>query len=236
VVEITEINILSNTGTEKMLLALSRGCCDASSRINGPAFAAAAGVVAGGAYTFPVRARFIPPPLPSPLASRPAPAAPSLPPSPLQTLYVNKDDTIRVELWSSAVMSAYLGAVEMPAAACNGKVCSITLLGGKGPNAHSLIVGVLEASAAAKTLRVELKMRATLEGALEEGAAKAAPAGGGTAEAKPACTAHAGGGGGEAKHEGGAARAGGAKAERAAAKPEGGATHAGGAAPKPQPK
>ena len=65
--EILSVNIVSTAAgkDDKMLLALSRGCCDASSRINGPAFSAAAGgVVTGGAYTFP-------------------------------KLFVNKDDTIR---------------------------------------------------------------------------------------------------------------------------------------------
>ena len=58
-VEITEINVTSpatGLGTDKMLLAVSRGCCDASSRLNGPVFAAGVGPVTGSAYTFPVRA------------------------------------------------------------------------------------------------------------------------------------------------------------------------------------
>ena len=61
---------------------------------------------------------------------------------------------IRIEMWSSSVMSSYLGAVEMKVAACNGKECNINLVGGAGPNAHSLITGVCEALASANALKV----------------------------------------------------------------------------------
>lgn len=94
----------------KMILAVSRGCCDYVSREKSKTFNTTTGTIAGGSFTFPMYVTGSPGGGRGPYLA----LTQTHSHSPAFSMNVNAGELIRVELWADLAKDVYLGGIELP--------------------------------------------------------------------------------------------------------------------------